>query len=520
MTTKFKKVCLVSSAQLQYTRPSAGQAFLAGVCEHNNIYYVLKDMNVEFFHSAGQDAWDQCFAHITHGLRDLPIDLDKIVNDFLDQLIRDIVSEQCDCIALTVLTAHNQGWALKFLEKFKKISSIEIIAGGPGISVPCMFLKDHDMTFGRYLVNNNLLDYYVLGEGDVVFDQFLNGTRSAEGLNSAGVPETQQPQLDNLDALPMPSYRKFDFSLYPGVNLEHTLSITASRGCVRRCSFCDVGTLWKKFRYRNGKNVADEIVKHYMDTGVTSFWFTDSLINGSLKAFINLLETLVEYKAQHGLPAFKLSSQFIIRPKESHPEKLFALMKAAGVDHLQVGIESGSQAVRDHIGKKFSNTDIDWHFEMCEKYKIKNWLLIMASYPTETKEDFEATLDMFRRYQKYIVNKTALGINMLNPASILHGTPLESYIGKLGIEFASNNYDFTVATNPELTLQERYIRMIKTLRLAISLGYEVSAEIESIIQQHKKNVIDLGLVDKNAFVTGNKYRVIPINKATVEVLTY
>ena len=107
MTTKFKKVCLVSSAQLQYTRPSAGQAFLAGVCEHNNIYYVLKDMNVEFFHSAGQDAWDQCFAHITHGLRDLPIDLDKIVNDFLDQLIRDIVSEQCDCIALTVLTAHN-----------------------------------------------------------------------------------------------------------------------------------------------------------------------------------------------------------------------------------------------------------------------------------------------------------------------------------------------------------------------------------------------------------------------------
>jgi len=515
MTPKFKKLCLVSSAQLQYTRPSAGLAFLAGVCEHNNIDYVLKDINVEFFRSAGQDAWDQCFAHVTRGLTDLPADLDKIVNDFLDQLIQDIVSEQCDCIALTVLTSHNQGWALKFLEKFKKVSSIEIIAGGPGLSVPCMFVNDNAVTFGRYLLNNNLLDYYVLGEGDIVFDQFLNGTRSAEGLNSAGVPETRQPQLDNLDAVPMPSYKKFDFSLYPGVNREHTLSITTSRGCVRRCSFCDVGVLWKKFRYRNGKNVADEIVKHYMDTGVTSFWCTDSLINGSLKSFIKLLETLVEHKTQHGLPTFKLSSQFIIRPKESHPEKLFALMKAAGVNHMQVGIESGSQAVRNHIGKKFSNADIDWHFEMCEKYKIQNWLLIMTSYPTETKEDFEATLDMLRRYQKYIVNKTALGINMLTPALILHGTPLESQISKLGIEFAGNNYDFTVATNPELTLKERYIRMIKIMRLAISLGYEVPAEIESIIQQHKKNVIDLGFVDKNVFVNDNKHRVIPVKNITI-----
>jgi radical SAM superfamily enzyme YgiQ (UPF0313 family) len=520
MTHKFKKLCLVSSAQLQYTRPSAGLAFLAGVCEHNNIDYVLKDINVEFFHRVGQNIWDQCFGHVTNGLKDLPADLESIVDNFLDHLIQDIISDQVDCIALTVLTSYNQGWALKFLEKFQKVSNIEIIAGGPGLAVPCIFLNDTSITFGRYLLDNNFLNYYVLGEGDVIFDQFLNGVRSAVGLNSAGLPETRQPQIDDLNCLPMPSYKKFDFSLYPGVNNENALSITTSRGCVRRCSFCDIGTLWKKFRYRDGKNVADEIVKHHLDTGVTNFWFTDSLINGSLKSFTELLRTLVEYKTQHSLPTFKLSSQFIIRPKESHPEKLFKLMKEAGVDHIQVGIESGSEAVRNHIGKKFSNADIDWHFEMCEKYKIKNWLLIMASYPTETKEDFEATLNMFRRYQKYIINKTALGVNLMTPTIILHGTPLESYMGELGIEFASNNQDFTVATNPELTLKERYIRMIKMIKLAISLGYEIPSEVEASMYQHKKHVIDLGLVDKNAFVNDNKRKVIPINKASIELSTY
>jgi len=492
MTNKIKKICLISSAQIQYSRPPAGLAFMAGVCERNNVEYSVIDLNINFLHHAGKEVWNQCFLHTTNNLSKLPAKLNEIVNEFLDQTIDQIVATGADCVAITTLTQLNQQWAEKFLRRLRRRVNLLTIGGGPGLGVPDSFGQDPTMTFGQHLAQQKLLDYYVLGEGDIVFEKFLQGSRNEPGLNTKNCPETLQPQIDDLNGLAMPSYKNIDFNLYKSFYDKPVISITSSRGCVRRCSFCDVGHLWKKFRFRSGKSVADEMLKHHLDTGATDFWFTDSLINGSLKQFMDLLEQLTIYKQQYpSLEKLTYSGQFIIRPQGSHPDRMFKLMKETGCNHIQVGIESGSESVRNHIGKKFSNADIDYHFKMCEKYQIKNWLLMMVGYPTETEQDFLDSLDMLTRYQKYVVNDTAFGVQANGPASILPNTPLASQQNELGIiyEHEGSSNSWTTADNPGLSFNERHLRWIKLIEHAVTLGYNLPVEIDIYLTTNQQAVL-------------------------------
>ena len=194
---------------------------------------------------------------------------------------------------------------------------------------------------------------------------------------------------------------------------------------------------------------------------------------------------------QNKIPDFKklsYSGQFIIRPKSQHPEYLFELLQKSGCDRLEIGIESGSERVRDHMGKKFSNEDIDYHFRMCDKYGIKNYILMFTSYPTETIEDHNETIQFYIKNQKYLINNTIIGTNLNTPVVIYKNTPLDSMRSDLGIEITDMQYENTnnwmSDKNPELTLKERWRRYLELIKLTSSLRY-------------KRTTLDLNVLDKN-----------------------
>jgi radical SAM superfamily enzyme YgiQ (UPF0313 family) len=466
---------------------------MAGVCEKVNVEYQAFDLNLEFLKYTNQDIWDQVFLHISVGknLVELSPYLLDLVDQFLDHVVADINNYSPDCVAITLLTYVQQQWAERFLSRLRPAFSGMVIAGGPGVCVPNVANKFSTTTFGEDLVKEKLLDYYVLGEGDLILEEFFLGNRNLPGLNHAKVHGIWQPQLDDLDAFAIRSYKHISFDGYNVYDDKtHRVSITGSRGCVRRCTFCDVGHMWKKYRYRSGEKIANEILKHHHDTGVTNFWFTDSLINGSLKQFNDLMNQLAKHKQTiNSLSNLMYTGQFIIRPKSDHPEKMFQLMNKSGCNQILVGIESGSKEVRDHMDKKFSNEDIDWHFEMCEKYKIKNWVLLITGYPTETEQDHQATLDLLIKNQRYIINHTILGLNLQYLMAILPNTPIEAMMPSLGIHHVDNSHgsyiNWLSESNPSLTLSRRYQRFAEIAELAIKLRYNVSKEILYFL---KKNI--------------------------------
>ena len=96
--------------------------------------------------------------------------------------------------------------------------------------------------------------------------------------------------------------------------------IAASRGCVRKCSFCNVPDLWPKFRMRSPESIVAEI-KHNADQGAKVFQFTDSLINGDLKKWRKINYALAELREDKKYQDLRYLGQFICRPRKQQTEE-------------------------------------------------------------------------------------------------------------------------------------------------------------------------------------------------------
>jgi radical SAM superfamily enzyme YgiQ (UPF0313 family) len=255
------------------------------------------------------------------------------------------------------------------------------------------------------------------------------------------------------------------------------IPITGSRGCIRKCSFCDIHVAWKKYRYRSGKSIAKELIYHYKKYNVRNFWFTDSLINGSMKNFRELCECLVEFYQANDLSLrhFNWGGQFIVRDERSMTVKDYQLAAAAGMNGVAMGIESLSESVRDHMKKGFSNKDLDFTLEQIHANNMNCYFLMIVGYPTETLDDFIYAIDKFTDYQKYALDGTIYGVNLGSTASIDEGTPLWHQIDQLDMDpqRQSLGYNWLSLANPSLTLKERVRRRIVLQEKLMDLGYKI-----------------------------------------------
>lgn len=471
-----KNVSCLSIDVINHDKPPASLAFLAGACEAANVNYQAISLNARLLNDLSPNDYNHVYASVKLNKTDL---LELVIDSTVDKIFKDITEFNTDIILVSVFSYMQNYLAKTILKKLKHcMPDVEIIAGGPGIQ----YAGPDGITLGKQLLNEGSIDYYCLGEGDVLLPQFLSGQRDMIGLNSNSERyESWVPQLSDLDKdYLLPSYKKIPVKAYKNLEQKDStiISISTSRGCVRSCAFCDIKKSWPKFRFRSGKAVAQEILKHHQDVGAVNFTIVDSLINGSLKSFRDFNKEIVELKKQYpALADFSYNGMFIVRDAHSHPEELFQLMKEAGCESLAIGVETGSDRLRFEMDKKFTNRDLDHHLEMCQRVGIRNTLLTFVGYPTETEEDFEQSLSMLERYQKYLIDNTIIGVNHSGVYSILVDTPLYDQKDELGLVIdaanAHNVLNWYNPSNPGLTVKERARRDLEFRRKALSLRYPV-----------------------------------------------
>jgi hypothetical protein len=252
-----------------------------------------------------------------------------------------------------------------------------------------------------------------------------------------------------------------------------TLPLVGSRGCVRKCSFCDIPFLWPKYKTRSAENIAQEVIEQYAQHDVQRFHFTDSLINGNQKNFRKLAEILAAYRTKNSAD-FTITGQYICRSEEFESQEYYNLLSSAGFKILEIGIESGSEAVRWHMGKKFYNRDVDVLVERLHNANMKAVLLFIVGYPTETADDFRQTMDMLTKYQPYVENGTVVeaclgGTQHIDPNSALGKDP--HIITSIDSKGNTDYFNWTYTKNPELTFKERIRRRLVIMEHAQSLGY-------------------------------------------------
>lgn len=485
-----KKVLIVTISPQDPSRPPGILSVLAGCCESIGVEYALLDLNLYMYKTYLPEITDQLITDLLLSKFRSAENLNYF-HQMCQHLVETIKIEKPTHLAISIFTYANIFSAdilLKYLRDADIDVNYEIVIGGLGIYSSKIQEVTKNQSFGEYCKENQLVDYCIYGEGEIAFVELLKGN-----VNYPGIDHTNAKQIMDLDSIPQPSYQKINPSEYFYSNAPEVL-VTGSRGCVKKCTFCDVVTYWNKYVYKSGRRMAEEIFNIWKTTGVQKFDFSDSLINGSIKSFREFNQALIEYRKSN--PEFKplYKGQFICRPEGQLKEQDYAEMSQAGVETLVIGIESFSEQVRNHMKKKFSNQDADWHFEMSAKYGIKNVLLLLSGYVTETLEDHKINLEYLKKYQKYALSRIIYAINIeinglaISPA----GTPLNDMIDELGIHFyndATSGTMWTTTANPGLTPKERLRRGTELVISAYDHGFKVvhfDQKVDSAEQQFKK----------------------------------
>ena len=485
------KTLVITPPFLESFRPPISGALICSIAASAGHDVTAWDFNIRLFKEAGRDR----FYDMTLQFNDL-----KDVKTEDQQLVNDMMSgydfEGYDYILISIFSDYTIRCTKLLLEHLRRKGvKAKIVLGGPGVEL------NRDVTvgkkFGESMLAEGLCDHYVVGEGEIALLGIFKGNFSYPGIDGS-LPE----QIDDIDGLPFPDYDYYDMSDYSYLDPSMPdLFIYGSRGCVRKCTFCDVVHYWPKFRYRSGKSIASELIANWEKYGVKSFFFTDSLINGSLKAFRELHETLARTP---GLPKLNIGGFAIIRPKNQHPAELFDMMANNGYHSWSVGVEHGSDAMREAMKKKFTNDDIDWHLEQSERIGLRNHWLLMPTYIDEKLEHHQEYLDSFQRWKRYVASGTIASSTIAPMLMVLGNTPLSTEYQ--GMEYIDPNNDqlrtllWMSRDNPELDLRERFRRAAAIYQAAIDNRWPISEAQHKLLTMESmiKRLKDMGLFKKSS----------------------
>tara|TARA_R110000782_G_scaffold109131_1_gene197975 strand:+ start:14245 stop:16005 length:1761 start_codon:yes stop_codon:yes gene_type:complete len=425
-----------------------------------------------------------------------------VIQQWLDTVIDDIREKNPRWLGISIFSYKSHKAALLVaLTVRQQFPNIKIVVGGRGASSypfgpDCTAFKDK---FHK-LLNKTVSDTMggsLLSAG--IIDSFIDGDAEQEIINLL-VKDT--PRLSgkietlDLETVPPSDYDDFDLEKYEYIN-EPTLSITGSKGCVRQCTFCDIPVLWPKFKFRSGAHIATEMISLNKRYNVNKFYMSDSLVNGSLVAFKDFLYTMADYNAQNPTNTIRWVGQYITRPVHQVHQvaNYYDLLKISGAEGLTIGVESGSDAVREHMRKKFSTFDIDTEIAEFDKREITCVLLFFSCYPTETWQDFLDTAEMLIRYQKYCASGTVYKLTLGIPYTHHRNTPLWNMQEKIELDYnASSDIMWLLKDNPDLTFHERIRRRLILQELCFALALPLSrnaAELNQLkytLQYHRSSL--------------------------------
>lgn len=482
-------ILFLTLPRLELRAPITAPAILKATVEKNGFSAYCYDLNLDLWLNIDTEKYGNIWfdTDLTFRYEDKFKDFwDNVICYHTERWVNTIKEKNPSWIGITIFSQRSKWISISICQLIKDyLPHIKIVVGGPFV--------EH---VGPNLYKKGLVDAYVIGEGEEAIINVLNNILESPGIN--GNPPTQ---INNLDNIPIPDYSDFLMEKYPTTWSDPRIKdqnkmgtefiyITGSRGCVRKCSFCDIQSVWPKFRYRSGKSVAEEMCRQNQKYGSKRFLFTDSLLNGSVKQLKDICSTLIDFQNRNLMKPVRWQGQFIVKPEHQMGEEVYKLMSQAGLKFVSIGVESGSEKVRNDMKKMFDDKAMDFTFRMCAKYNIQMAWLLLVGYPTETEEEFQKTLDMLEKYnwinQKELVRSVALGPTL----DIVPGSPLWKDQKNLGIEWDENKHWVYKDNTREIRIR----RWLRLKEKCLELNYPVVEkatdhllyELEEITKQKQK----------------------------------
>ena len=297
------------------------------------------------------------------------------------------------------------------------------------------------------------IDYLVLGEGEYSCLELVQGVDPSKvngiAYRHAGeiVKTLPRNNEQNLDLIPLPAWHLLDVRRYGargegvfrGIDLarEPRISVVFSRGCTGHCDFCSTWWIWKGWRHRSAENMADELQYLYQEHGLRHFCFADDAMTIDRQATIELCDEIVKRQLEI---AFHITTR-----TDCVDAGMLRKLKEAGCYQIAFGIETGSAALLDQMGKENDAATAAKAIGLCKQVGIRVTALLIIGNVGENEESLRETHRFLKRTQPD-------EIGTVGGLWILPGTKLYQQSRQKGLI----NDDFWMGDEPYMTYTENY----------------------------------------------------------------
>ena len=246
-----------------------------------------------------------------------------------------------------------------------------------------------------------------------------------------------RPILTDLDTLSWPD-RTGPARLLSGVPSAYMMG---SRGCLSACDYCCISTLHrmvpgKKFRQRAPERIADEMAWLYHERGVRQFIFhDDNFLVPSVQRNLERIEALERALRTRGVGEVGLALK--CRPGDVTRE-VFTRLREMGLLRVFLGIESGTEAGLESLGRRQSLEEQHRALDLCQELGISTQYTIIIFHPEATPETMLSDLAFVRRHLTQPFSFCR--------AEIYTGTPLEQRMiaaGRAHGNYLARTYEYT-----------------------------------------------------------------------------
>jgi len=309
-----------------------------------------------------------------------------------------------------------------------KIGSAIIMVGGHVAALPARTLWEEPVS------------YACNGEGPVTIEgllQYYKGRFGASLLKIPGlvywdgadkpISNPPAPLIEDLsefgdgswDDLPMEKYRAHNWQCFGDLaQMQPYASIYTSLGCPHACVFCCIHAPFnsRRYRMRDPKEVITEIKYLYEKYQVRTFKIIDELFVLNEKHYTTIARGIVDAGLGDKINIWAYARVDTVR--EGH----LALLRAAGIQWLALGIESGSKYVRDGAQKRLKNDDIAAVVKSVQDAGINVIGNYIFGLPDDNRITMQETLDLALELNTEFMNAY---VAMAYPGSPLYKEALE-----------------------------------------------------------------------------------------------